>query len=66
MDFPETSVAFADESQMSEAKVMAFRVLYQNGIFRGDGSGHMESQTIATRLDLTLLLFRLNLYVNSH
>ena len=66
VELPETPVNFADESQMSATEIEAFRILYQTGIFRGDGSGNMEPQTIATRLDLTLLLFRLNLYVNSH
>lgn len=66
VELPETPVNFADENQMSATEIEAFRILYQTGIFRGDGSGNMEPQTIATRLDLTLLLFRLNLYVNSH
>ena len=57
---PQTPITFADSDQMSQEEREAFQILYQAGIFRGDSKNNMEPRVIATRLDLALLLHRLN------
>ena len=57
---PQTPITFADSDQMSQEEREAFQILYQAGIFRGDSKNNMEPRLIATRLDLALLLHRLN------
>ena len=65
VEVPQNPVSFTDSAQMSDEELEAFQILRAANIFRGTDNT-MEPQTITTRVDMALLLHRLNTFLKNH
>ena len=64
LDVDTDGIMFADEHEMTQEQLHAFRILYVLGVFRGNGNNDMQPLRTISRAELAALLFRVSEFID--